>query len=84
MKPTPRRSPSGGCFVGSRFYRGGQFLPAVGDVVTFDECCIAAELVNLTLGDEVYARAMNATLRGSKAVKHRAVLRSRRLRATAR
>ena len=55
-----------------------------GDIVTFDECCIAAELSHVTLNDHAYARAMNATLRGSKAVKHRAVLRSKRPQAIAR
>ncbi len=84
MKPTPRRSPKGGCFVNGRFYRGGCFLPKTGDVVSFDECSIAAELSDVTLGDHVYARAMAATLAGSIAVRHRTVLRSRRLRAISR
>jgi len=81
---TPRRSPAGGCFVGPKFYAGGQFLPATGDVVTYDECRIKHELSIVTLNDHVYARAMAATLRGSKAVRHGVVLRSRRLRAIAR
>lgn len=84
MKPKPRRSPRGGCFVGRKFYAGGQFLPAHGDVVSFDECRIKHEIGELTIGDHVYARAMAATLRGSTAVKHRTVLRSRRLRAISR
>lgn len=79
-----RRSPRGGCFVGPKFYAGGQFLPATGDVVSYDECRIKHEISELTLGDHVYARAMNATLAGSQAVRHRNVLRSRRLRAIAR
>ncbi len=81
---TPRRSPPGGCFVNGRFYRGGGFLPKLGAIVSADECLIAHAIVEETLGDEVYARAMAATLRGSKAVRHRVVLRSRRLRAIAR
>lgn len=79
-----RRPPAGGALVAGKFYAGGQFLPAVGDIVSLDEASIAAELVNLTLGDKVYRRAMTAILGGSKAVRHRTVLRSRRLRAIAR
>ncbi len=82
---TPRRAPAGGCFVnGPKFYRGGQFLPATGDVVSFDECAIAAEISDVTLGDHVYARAMAATLAGSKAIRHKQVLKSRRLQAIGR
>ncbi|KKN40975.1 hypothetical protein LCGC14_0728070 [marine sediment metagenome] len=84
MKTTPRRAVAGGCFVAGRFYRGGCFLPKTGDVVTYDECRIKHELSELTLNDHVYARAMAATLRGSTAVRHQVVLRSRRLRAIAR
>jgi hypothetical protein len=80
MKPTPRRSPRGGCFVGPKFYPGGQFLPATGQIVPYDEARIQHELAYTTLNDEVYARAMHATLSGSVAVRHRMVLRSRRMR----
>jgi hypothetical protein len=78
---TPRRSPAGGCFVHGQFYRGGQFLPVTGDVVSFDECAITAELAQVTFRDDVYRRSMTAILGGSKAIRHRQVLRSRRLRA---
>ncbi len=77
-----RRSPKGGCFVGRKFYPGGQFLPA-GDMVSFDECAITAELALVTLHDDVYCRAMTAILHGSKAIRHRKVLQARRLRAVA-
>lgn len=81
---TPRRSPAGGCFVGRKFYAGGQFLPATGQVVSCDEARIAHELGEVTWRDEVYARSMSAILRGSKAIRHRLVLRSRRIRAIGR
>ncbi|KKL54197.1 hypothetical protein LCGC14_2267810 [marine sediment metagenome] len=79
-----RRSPAGGCFVNGKYFKGGQFLPAHGDVVSYDECRIKHEIAESTIGDHVYARAMAATLRGSTAQRHRAVLRSRRLRAISR
>lgn len=83
-KSKARRSPRGGCFVNGRFYRGGCFLPKHGDVVSYDACCIASELSLVTLGDHTYALAMAATMAGSKALRHRKVLRSRSLRAVAR
>ncbi len=82
-KPKRRRSPKGGCFVHGKFFRGGQFLPLDGQVVSFDECSIAAELSLVTLNDAIYRTSMAAILRGSKAIRHRQVLRSRRLRAIA-
>lgn len=89
-KRKPRRSPRGGCTVAGRFYKGGQFLPKLGTIITGrkvvvnDERAIAAELSLLTVGDEVYREAMHKTLKGSKAVRPKQVLKSRRLQAISR
>ena len=57
---------------------------ADGDIVSHDEARVAYVLAEVTLNDEVYSRAMTAILHGSTAVRHRKVLKSRRLRAIAR
>ena len=76
---TPRRSPRGGCFVGRKFFLGGQFLPAHGRVVSLDECSIQAELAIVTTGDEDYGRAVRAIMDGETAVEHQQIVRSRRI-----
>lgn len=78
---TRRRSPAGGCYIGRRFYRGGCFLPARGEIETTDDRAIRQKVTELVRGDVVYARAMHAVMRGSKSARSRAMLQSRRTRA---
>lgn len=78
-----RRSPAGGCYIGRRFYRGGCFLPRNGVVETVDDRAIRRKVTELVYGDDVYARAMHAVMKGSKAARNLAVLRRWRTRALA-
>lgn len=68
-----RRAPKGGCYVAGRFFRGGCFLPAVGDISTVripgslaltDEQRLLAALARLPSTIET-ARAMARVLRGT-------------------